>query len=377
MDSKIRTISHDIRKGKNPEENIPQLFNHLADHYQTYAGVRLAMHYFTFYETYYDDENTWSKEARDVTKNINQLICDCILKSQNGAAREDAIRKADLLRNDITKRMNSLMAYTDIFQTYEYVFNRLEFRFKKNIEAVDEVEFSKEILRFIFDSEDNLVINEKIKDIISQLPIRITKQKFFEILKESILTYLGADKTSLDSFLYMLRTSAMLYHEEGMESLYPSLWEKKEHLSGLEYKEITKKEYNNALSMLQAVTLTLETETSIYYGLQEIMNEIYAMLLCSPYTKMVPTESEDADKASIVIIKEINDIFGFDEKKEIPEELVEEFHVLEGIQEDITIEIEFMEDALYEIEHNYRTLTDSLMLGEFKNVLLRRPARRE
>lgn len=371
MNKNIKHINKEIQNGKLLEENIPMLFNQLADHYNINASVRLAMHYFAFYEAYCDDENTWSKEAGKVTDQLNQIIKENILESQSGIGREEAIRAIDAIRKDIMARMEALTAFTDIFQTYEYVLNRLEYRFKEEATTFDEKEFSKEILQYIFDTEDNLIINEKIKDIIGQLPIRITKQKYFELLKGSILAYIGADSSSLKSYLYMLKTSAMLYREADMEILYPDLWEKKEFLSHLEYKDITKEGFDKALSTLQAATITLEIETTVYFSLQEIVNEVYSLLLCSPYAGMVSMETNPAEKAAIDILKEINQLFIGREKLEISTDVLDKFADVEGIQEELSYEISTMEDSLFEIDLNHKALASSLMLDQVLQVLFR------
>ncbi len=370
MDKKIRHICGNIRGGNLPEENIPQLFNHLANHYHIYAEVQLAMHYYAFYEAFYDDENSWGKKAKGIITRLNHMIRDHILQSKSGQAKEEIIRSVDSIRNEIMHQMNVLTTYTDMFQIYEYVLNRVEYRFKEELEPIEEKEFSKEILRFIFDSEDNMIINEKIKEIIGQLPIRITKQKFFELLKESIHAYLGSEGSVLDNYLYQLRTSAMLNQVEDMASIYPALWEKKEFLSHLEYKDITKKNYDKALRMLQAATLTLETETTVYIGLQEIVNEIYAILLNSSYAGMV-NSAEESGNTAVHIIREINNVFCRNEKNELSEELMDRFTDLEGVQEELSYEIDLMQDALFDISSNYETITKSLMLESVMNVLLR------
>ena len=370
MNQMIKQISKDIRSGRLLEENIPKLLNRLANHYNTNTGVRLAMHYFSFYEAFCDDEDSWSTAARETTKQLNQIIKDHILHSQSGVEHEEAIQTIDAIRKDIMKRMDALTAFTDIFQTYEHVLNRLEYRFHGKVEAIEEEEFAKEILRYIFDSEDNMIINEKIKDIIGQLPIRMTKQKYFELLKNSINAYLGTDTSALDSYLYMLRTSAMLYQEEGMESLYPELWEKKEFLSHMAYKDISKENYKKALSILQAVTLFMEMETTLYYSLAEITNEVYALLLCAPYEGMVPSETTAAEQAVLQILHEINRNFLKSEKIELSEDLLEKFTDMEGIQEDMSFEIVTLEDALYEVKVNHKPLIDSLMLKPLLQVLL-------
>lgn len=369
MNNKIRRINENIQRGNSLEENIPVLLNHLADRYQVLAQVRLAMHYYTFYEAHHEDCDTWSSEALELISRVNQLIREDVLQSRSGAAREEAVFTADSIRQEIINRMNLLTAYTDIFQNYEYVLNRLEYRFLGNAEAFDEDEFAKEILRYIFDTEDNVIINEKIKEILGQLPIRFTKQKYFEILKESLGVYLGAEAASLDTFLYMLRTSAMVYRKDGMDTLYPELWERKEFLSQMNYQKITKNDYEKARGMLVTATRTLETEISTYFGLQEIINEVYTILISAPYTGFAGNDYEKVQSAASAIIRDINQSFLQMDEQEVPEAQADRFHELEGVQEELDIEINAMENVFYLVDLKYKTMAGSLMLDRLMHVL--------
>lgn len=369
MNKSVKHICKDIRNGKLPEENIPKLFNYMVDYNETYAYVRFAMQYYAFYEAFIDDEDTWSAEAKSLIADISKHIQNDVLQGCSGADREEAIKAVDTIRNKIMKRMEILAAYTDIFRTHEYVLNRVEYRFKETDTSLDTEEFAREILRYIFNSEDNLVINEKIKEIIGQLPVRITKQKYFDLLKESLQIYLGADKSSLDTYLYILRTSALLTQEPEMNTFYPTLWERKEFLASLDYKAIDRENYEKALSQLRAAVFILETEQNLYYSLQEIINEVYVLLLCSTYSGMTEGVATEAKEAALHIIKEINQLFTLGRKEELPAELTEGFSKLEGVQEDISFELSMMEDAFFTVETQYKELTKSLMLGQLFQTL--------
>ncbi len=374
MDKRIKQLSQDILKGKSLEENIPQLFNNMANQYHESAQVRLAMHYFTLYEAYYDDENTWSKDALSYIDQVNGIINYNIVGTCAGSEREKAIVALDMIRNNIMKHMEALTTYADSFQIYEYVLNRIEYRFKEEVEFIDEDELAREILNFIFDTEDNFIINEKIKEMIGQLPVRITKQKYFDIINDSIKPYLGGEASSLESYLYMLRTSAMLYKVENMDSKYPELWEKKEQLAHLDYQNLTREMFVSAKNTLQLATLILETETSVYYALQEIVNDVYTSLLCFPYAGMVQVEDEvpdDAQKAALKIISDINSVFATKEKKDIFDGILDVFGELEGVQEQLLYETDKLESAFYDVTQNHVGLVESLMLKTTMNVLKR------
>lgn len=371
MDYNMKRICKEIHSGRLLDENIPKLFNLLAEHYDTYAGISLAMNYYTFYEAWCDEADLWSKDIISFLDRMNHLVRENVLTIVSGEDHENAILAVDTLRKEIMKRVGVLTAYTDIFQLYEYVLNRVEYRFRDEVVDFDDEEFAREILRYIFDSQDNLIINEKIKDIIGQLPIRMTRQKYFDLLKESIQAYLGADNTSLDSYLYILRTCATLEREKGMEEFYPGLWEKKEQLSRMDFRHLTQDDYEKAQSLLHAATQTLNTEITAMIGLQEMVNEIYTLLLCAPYEGMAPSEFTAAKDASRTIISDVNDYFIHNRKEELPEKTTQRLTELEGIQEEMAVTVSLMEDALYEININHQALTGSLMLTQVLQALLR------
>ncbi|MDF2841967.1 MAG: hypothetical protein K0R00_393 [Herbinix sp.] len=371
MNKRIRDLNREIQSGRLLEENVPKLFNHLADNYYTYASVRLAIHYYTLYETYCDEEGTWSEAALETLKKLNNIIKSGVINSLNGSMREEAIRVVDFIRSDIMEKMTAFTAYTDIFQIYEYTLNRVEYRFREDLPTIDDEDFAREILRFIFDTEDNVIVNEKIKEIIGQLPVRITKQKYFELLKDSLYAYIGADSASLEQYLYMQKTCAMLGQNETMEQLFPKLWQQKLELSQLSYKDMSQEQYEKARLTLGAATLTLEFEASVYYFLQEIVNEVYALLLCSPYQGMESLMPCEADKASLEILIQVSECFENMEKKELPEELLDKFATMEGVQEDLFFELTTCEETLNIIKVKHEELTKSLMLNQSLEVLLR------
>src|SRR5690606_18176779 len=87
--------------------------------------------------------------------------------------------------------------------------------------------------------------NDRIKEIIGQLPIRITKSKYFDILAESLSIYKGSDIASVENYIYMLKSSAMLFQPEGMEKEFSDLILLKKELEGADYKNLDHQTYLN------------------------------------------------------------------------------------------------------------------------------------
>lgn len=369
MNKKIHNLQDNIAQGRLLEESIPPMFTYLADRYYIYAETKLALHYAAFFGAYCDNGEQWGDKEKEMLSSINQLIADTILQ-QGNTEMEKAITTIDGLRNEIINRMKYLTAYADVFEIYEYVLNRIEYRFREDAAIPEDEEVIKEILCYIFDTQDNAVVNAKISEMVAQLPIRMTKKKYLDYIEESLQHYEGSEGSSFEIYLYMLRTSAMLGGEDEMPSYYPALKRAKKYLAKYSFKTITEKEYKAAKKKLDEITQFLETETSFYYSLQEIVNEVYIMLLCSPYAGMPDSGVSVDEKQLAALLKEVNNEFLSGNNSE-PDSLFEKFEALEGIQEELFDDLLTTDETLDEIESEYSELVQSLMVDKLMNILLR------
>ena len=82
--------------------------------------TRLGLNYYTMYEAVYD-EHSASQKVNQILEEFNRIL-EAFLKG------EGEISPLDTLRNRLIHDMNILTAYTDCFQIYEYVLNRVERR---------------------------------------------------------------------------------------------------------------------------------------------------------------------------------------------------------------------------------------------------------
>lgn len=370
MDKETKNLYQNILKNKQLEESLPGFLGSLADKYHTQAAVRLALHYYSFYESYCDEGEHWNEAIGKLLDQLNQVIGKNIVSSQSGLEHEEAIRTVDKLRSEIIRRMKLLTSYLDVCSIREYILNRIEYRFKETDSLEEDEEFAREILQFIFDSQDNVVINDRIKEVIGQLPIRMTKLKFFDLIRGSIREYIGASQDTLESYLYILRSSALLEVKKEPDPIYPGLQELKKTLFGQDYKNITAEEYEKADQELKEAAAFLEAEIDIYYILQEIVNEVYTLLLCEPYAGMSVSTHEQAGKAALEVVRELNSLFGNGLKQEPPADLLKHFEALEGIQEEMSYDLTVLEEALYQVDLSHRKLAESIMVDKLLNILL-------
>ena len=238
----------------------------------------------------------------------------------------------EALRQDTIKEMEKLTAYTDIFQAYEYVMNRVEGRFMpqlvgKKPENTDA--FMEEILNYLTQDSDPSGFHERFQLVVSQLPVRFTKNKFFALIQEGLSIYKGAPEAGLDDMIYVLRCEALLNRpKEGTESwkeLYPFL----EEFNQTDFKTLEAAEYYHLSSKLEEVSEKITDATGDILMLMDLVNDLYVLLLCGDHAV---SDLKDT-QVMVEIMSEVLKLFLDKQWKEIPVETADLLPRLEGKQE--------------------------------------------
>lgn len=183
-------------------------------------------------------------------------------------------------------------------------------------------------MQFIFEDEDSATINSKIKMIIGQLPVRLTKSKFFELLSNGLSIYNQGTKEGLYDFLYMIRTAAMLDKTETMAENYPHVWENFSKLKEVSFKNMDETEYKNVSESMANVTTFINNEMDCCMSLQEIINDLLLVLYTSENRV-----NEKVSDTCYEIIKDTNLLFLDKFSPKSLEEIEDMFIMLEGEQE--------------------------------------------
>ena len=147
------------------------------------------------------------------------------------------------------------------------------------IDLEEDEDFARKVLRYIFEQKDNVTTNERIKEVIKHLPVRITKQKYFDYISDGFRELIGTQEDILETYIYIFRASANLEKMDDIKDLYPKLWEFKERLENLNFKEITKADYDVVIREIDEAQAMIEEEFTAYHSLAEIVNELYSILL--------------------------------------------------------------------------------------------------
>ena len=315
-----RELISTLKKKKNYVAHLNDYTAAFSQLYYDYASIQLAFSYYTVFEMLSEDtDNTVWKQ------NLGQTVTDCLCLD-----KDEAISAVSALRDKITEVMHNITLYTDILSVFEHILNRVEYRFKE-VQKPDISYVSTRIQQFIFADKDAVITNDKIKTIVAELPLRMTKQRFYDILSDSLDIYTGSDCSSVDGFLFMIRTIATLQGDlqpvEGIEGLEEFITRCNE----TDYAAISETEFLELTQMLERYGEGLTDLVNLNMKVQECVNHYYTMLLCKPYVKQSSAAGEHAQGMISQIKEHFNDV----DSQLVLEGCNSYLEQLEGKQEDI------------------------------------------
>lgn len=378
MSSKIRNCVRDLEKNKNVKELLPEYVKQYMQLNSKYARVKMMMEYYLFYEMVSEGINPYIASAKDTADKLYEIV-DAFFE-QKPSKEERGAFAAELLklRQGVVDRMQVITAYVDQFVVYEYILNRVQYRFEDLELLPEDSVFAQELVKFIFSTQDNVTINDNIRFVIGQLPMRMTRGKYFELIKNSISVYKGSDKSSLDGFIYMFRTNAMLYRDENMEKYFTEFIPVLEELASLDYENIDKKTYDIYAEKIRINASRLNDISDLYMQLGQLINEMYTIFVTASYEE----EEKEMDTANLVV-RGINSLFlqkdseVWNDKKgaELNTEeeklywLGEQFVSIEGKQEKLYEGLNIAGAALESIAESQKEVIDELGLSEAFTIL--------
>ena len=335
MQKQERLMIKQLENHQNIEENLPKYAEYMSKHYYEHSLIQLAMNLYTFQERsqeYVSADPYVEKALYAIQKFTGMYVLD--KKYENRTADRKEIHE---IRNQITAKMRILTSYTDTLQIYEYILNRLEYSYEIVDEDVDTEAYAKKVFQYLFQDNDKMVVNSRIQMVVAQLPVRITKSRFYEILQESLKIYTGAECSSVDDFANTIRACSGLERPEGFDTEYPVLHETLKALEELDYMNLPKEDWQYYTDKLQEMAGYIENIVTDYLMLEDIVNEVYAVMTACIYVK---DETQEMGYATKILEC-----------------------VLEAMANETPID-EMAEDCFFALEGTPETLSEKLMKGE-------------
>ncbi|MBO5483850.1 MAG: hypothetical protein J5979_01410 [Lachnospiraceae bacterium] len=381
MSTKIRECVKGLSQNRDVKELLPEYIKQSMEIHDSYARLKLMMEYYIFYEMISEGINPYIDSAEDTAECLHQVISQVFGKDAQAFCGEKWRGLGEILeklRQEVTEKMQVLTAYVDQFVVYEYILNRVQYRFEDQEVIAEDSVFAQEVLNFIFATRDNMAINDNIRAVIGQLPMRMTRSHYFDLIRDSISVYKGSDVSSLEGYLYMFRTNAMLYRTPAMEEHFTEFVPVLQELAQLDYDNMTEELYQIYAEKIRVNASRLNDISDLYMLLQQLINEVYSVVLAAPYC-----QGNDRVAAADTVIRGINALFLKQESdiwqgagEEIPETdeeklhwLGEHFPAIEGQQEKIYEAMNMADAMLEETREAQRAVIDELQLADAFVVL--------
>lgn len=350
----MKHLIQEIHTGKNLDKNLKQYEKIAVETYRDYGSLELTFSAFTFVEEMVEEKADLAVKEKEMTDTVWEAL-DSLGKKMGES--EKIICDMKELRQQITEKMDYFTSFTDRLICYEYVLNRMELKYipekelKKRLASFEEEEYVRELCGYLFRQEDQSVIRDKVRLVVGQIPVRMTKMKFFEKIGEALTLYKDGDKSSLDDFIYMLRTAAMVYEPADKGDNYPELQGILGDLESADYSDLSEVEYNRLAERLEQGAKQISQLTDFYYSMQKVVNGIYAMALMEDY------QTEDSKLAAAC-----RSIWVCLAKGEYRDEMLAP---LEGRIEENVEKTSYLESVLYEVKASYKEEVKAAGLTQF------------
>lgn len=313
----------------------------LARSYHELAWMNLTADLYNFYESRGD------VPMAETEKTLLEEAFSAMLAVLTEATPEETAKGMErllALRGTVTESVGELSALVDRLMIPEYLLNRTEYAFRSDLPERDTENEARELLQHIFRPEDPVVVNQRIRDMVFQLPVRMTRQRFFDLLQRSLSVYQDGELSALDGFCERITAAA------GIPGKAPEAQGEREalaeELASLDYAAFTKEQWQDAQERLLSLEDGIESETELWCDLQQLLN----YTLCIGLVSSLAGEARDARKQLMPLTEQLLRFalqgIRSGQWEPVPEEEQNRFLWLEGRLERYSADIMKLESAL-------------------------------
>ena len=286
-----------------------------------YSFAGLVLNYYLYYEGAWETEGGSEEEKRDAEE-FGRILGEFL-------EGRDALEDLDALRKRITKKMEALTGFSDCFQIYEYVLNRMERRFiPMKDSGYTPGELASALVRSIAGEPSSARRNERMQNIVAQLPARFTRQKFYSMIMERLSVFGGTEKDNVEDFLYMHKSSAMVKLPENMDQ-EKELYEILELLREADYRGMDKDQYLHVSSALSEGSRILMESIDSFVIMVCLVNDLYVLFLTRGEAMVDAAQDQAFRKGAAGILRALQN----KDRRLMEEEGEELLNRMEGVQE--------------------------------------------
>lgn len=343
----INTVN-ELLKGKQIKENLSLYEKEMRTLYHRKGWLYLAFHYYSFGEVFFEigeaEKEFFAKDAAQIERFIDGCVTD-----PSSLSYESLLA----FRDALIPKVRSLTNYADRLMIYEYILNRVEFRFKRGEFSDDYYtrQLENDLMQYAVSDTDSSVIHMKMSRLVGELPMRLSKSKFFDLLLETLTLYKGSAQKTVLEFLERIRSAGTLEPVEN--SYFSALFDRYEQVFlSVDFETVAEEQYDALRSTLEEATVQIEQFTDWYIMIVGVVND-----LCTVALTQGALEAVKEHRIILQIVEGVHTAIRAG--KEIDPSVEKYFASLEGIQEKLCEKMFRPEDSLSEIRTVYRETIES------------------
>ena len=355
----------DIRADRNREEALIKYLRLMAAGFENYATIKMSMNLFTLYEMSEEISLDRRDEIENYLDTLNMALRTIYVDKKG--ADEELINDISGIREKITKSMQTLTYYTDALEIYEYILNRREPEILGTTdEELDTEQLANDMFNFVFAEKDKMIVNTRIQDFIAQLPVRMTKTRFYDIISNSLSIYRGGEQKAVDDFVESIRDASLMKLDTDISDEYPKLAELYEKISKADYKQLDRAGFDEIADMITEATGIIQEAVTDYLMLTEIINDVLIVLYTDSFSDKSFLGKEYNTASGI-----IGEIVVADDIYQASDRFDNLFAELEGSQEAAYEELVSLEANLEQLSGEYYDVYDSESIRSYFDNLFK------
>lgn len=316
-------------KGKGIKDMIKRTLIELAEnaesHYLAYFMDNLSLEITTFYELISEDRQKALLEDNEGLRHIIEQIIHSMSDSQewmtpSAEAVSQKISTLYAYREQLSDQVAVLAGYDDQLKMYQYILERRK-DYGDNLDTSSDENFAGELVQYIFEYEDSMTINDRVKGVYGELPVRMSKLKFHEWVEKALLGMKGVSVNDLMNYTTYLKET---YYPEGIKGygeVAPEFYKEVNSLKVLLTDIVASEVVVSMDARIIALQRTLDDAVSLYTFTASVLNNMLGILstlnekslnnnkdLCDSFTDLM-TELHKRRKKEIIIDQDLVEIF--------------------------------------------------------------------
>jgi len=274
-----------MRNNKNIEETLKSIITEGQSHYLEFLTTNLVLEYLTFIEVIGEEE---TRKLIEKDLQLEEMInsIQAIMSepekwlSPSVEKKEDVFKQLSIYREKLSDQVAVLAGYDDQVRQFEYIIRRKYPEAEALEKESSDDQSVMEIMAFVFEYEDNMTINNRIKSIYGQLPIRMSKIKFHEWIEQALLGLNGIHKKDLDNYLAYMEETYAPESVKGHGLVMKSVYEEIKAFENLYEDHIDESEVSGLFERLENIQSVLESCVSLYTYTTTVINNMMGILNC-------------------------------------------------------------------------------------------------